>query len=98
MKVLEKLKSLAEDFHRERKVYQLVLKDECTPKLGALFLGLGLFYLLMPLDLIPDWIPVLGYLDDVIIIPILVGAAIKIIPKEIIEDCRQKVASEEIFA
>jgi uncharacterized membrane protein YkvA (DUF1232 family) len=52
-------------------------------------------YALSPIDLIPDFIPVLGYLDDVIILPALVAATIKLIPKEIIDQCRME--SEQLW-
>jgi uncharacterized membrane protein YkvA (DUF1232 family) len=52
-------------------------------------------YALSPIDLIPDFIPVLGYLDDVILIPLGVTLALKIIPKPLLEQCR-KEASERL--
>ncbi|MGB4813230.1 MAG: YkvA family protein [Methylophilaceae bacterium] len=73
-------------------MYQLVLKHPETPKFAKLFFGLAIGYLLMPFDLIPDFIPILGQLDDVIIIPILLYLAIWLTPKEIIEACRAQVS------
>ncbi len=78
-------------FKREIKVYKLVLQDKRTPKLGKFFLGLAIGYLFLPFDLIPDFIPVLGHLDDVIIIPLLIYIALKLIPNEIILDNRKRI-------
>jgi hypothetical protein len=49
-------------------------------------------YSLSPIDLIPDFIPILGYLDDLILVPLGILLAIKLVPKEIFEDARRKVA------
>jgi uncharacterized membrane protein YkvA (DUF1232 family) len=53
--------------------------------------ALGLFvvaYALSPLDLIPDFIPVLGYVDDVLLLPILIWLAVKLLPPEVLAECR----------
>jgi uncharacterized membrane protein YkvA (DUF1232 family) len=89
--MLEKLKTYAQILKREVKVYQLVLADPRTPWFPKMILGAAIAYLLSPIDLIPDFIPVLGHLDDLILIPALVWLALKIIPDEIVADCRQKV-------
>ena len=91
--MFDRLKSIAKSFKRELRLYQLVLKDRRTPRVAKLLLGLAVGYALMPFDLIPDFIPVLGQLDDVIIVPILVIVAVKMIPKVVIEECRMKVTS-----
>ncbi len=86
--MLETLKSAARSITRELKVYRLVLKDRRTPKLAKVLLGLALGYATLPFDLIPDFIPVIGHVDDVIIVPVLVIMALKLIPREVVEDCR----------
>lgn len=90
-KASDKLKLMDKKFKREVKTYQLVLKHSRTPKLAKWLLGLALGYALMPFDLIPDFIPVFGYLDDAIILPGLVMLAYKVTPKDIIEECRREV-------
>jgi uncharacterized membrane protein YkvA (DUF1232 family) len=89
--VLEKLKSLAAKFKQELAVYRLVLKHPQTPWLAKLFLGMAVAYLLMPFDLIPDFIPLIGQLDDLLIIPLLLYLALLFIPKWLIESCREQV-------
>jgi uncharacterized membrane protein YkvA (DUF1232 family) len=88
MYMFDRLKSIRRDLKRELKVYKLLLKDSRTPKLSKFLLGLALGYTLFPFDIIPDFIPVIGYLDDVIIVGALVFIARKMIPKGVVEDCR----------
>ncbi len=74
-------------------MYQLVLKDRRTPRLAKVLLGLAVGYALSPVDLIPDFVPVLGYLDDIVLVPALVLLALKMVPRQVIEDCRLKANS-----
>ena len=85
------LSRLSAQFKRELTVYRLVAKHEKTPLPAKLLLGAAISYLLLPFDLIPDAIPLLGQLDDVIIVPGLVWLALRLIPPEIIEECRAKI-------
>jgi uncharacterized membrane protein YkvA (DUF1232 family) len=85
------LKETAHRFKTELAVYRLVLKDARTPWLAKALLGLAVAYALMPFDLIPDFIPVIGHLDDLIIVPALVIMALRLIPSEIVAECRQQV-------
>ena len=91
--MFDRLKSIAKSFRRELRFYQLVLKDRRTPRVAKFLLGLAVGYALLPFDIIPDFIPVLGQLDDVIIVPVLVIVAVKMIPKVVLEECRMKVNS-----
>ena len=67
----------------------LALKDKEAPLPAKIFAGITVVYALSPIDLVPDFIPVLGYLDDVIILPALVALTIRFIPKEVLERCRE---------
>ena len=66
----------------------LALKDKRTPWYAKILADAVVVYALSPIDLIPDFIPVLGYLDDVIILPALIALCIRCIPKNVFEDCR----------
>lgn len=88
--MFDTLKSCAAGLKRELKTYQLVLKDPRTPRLAKLLLGAAVGYILLPFDIIPDFIPVIGHLDDAVIVPSLVILALKMIPKEVVADCRSK--------
>ena len=68
----------------------LTLKDKETPVIAKIFAGITVAYALSPVDLVPDFIPILGYLDDIILLPFLVALTIRFIPKEILERNRQR--------
>jgi len=80
--------SLLDRFKRELRFYQAVLKASRTPKLSKLFLGMAVAYALNPIDIIPDFIPILGYLDDLIIVSTLIFIAVRLIPKELVCEYR----------
>ena len=66
----------------------LALKDRRTPIFAKVFAAITVVYALSPIDLIPDFIPVLGYLDDLIILPALVALTIRFIPKALLSEKR----------
>lgn len=67
----------------------LALKDKRTPWYAKLFAALTVGYALSPVDFIPDFIPVLGYLDDVILLPALVALTIRLIPSDVWQQSRE---------
>jgi uncharacterized membrane protein YkvA (DUF1232 family) len=68
----------------------LALKRNETPLLAKILIGIVVCYALSPIDLIPDFIPVIGFLDDVLLLPLIITAAIKLTPPSVIADCRQQ--------
>ncbi len=78
-------------------VYALYLayRDPRVPLHARIFAACVVGYAFSPIDLIPDPIPVLGYLDDLILIPLGVALAIRMIPAEVLEDCRERARSAE---
>lgn len=58
--------------------------------IAKIFAGITVAYALSPIDLVPDFIPILGYLDDIILLPFLVALTIRFMPKDILERNRQR--------
>ena len=88
--MFSRLKALGRSLKRELQVYRLVLADRRTPRLAKLLLWLAIGYTLLPFDLIPDFIPILGHLDDLIVVPALVLLALKLIPPDVVADARRR--------
>jgi uncharacterized membrane protein YkvA (DUF1232 family) len=76
----------------KQEVYALSLaaKDSRVPWYAKVFAVLIMGYVLSPINLIPDFIPVIGYVDDFILVPAAIILLIKMIPKEVMEECREK--------
>lgn len=94
----EKLKARAERLKNEVLALSLALKDRRTPLIAKILIGLTVSYALSPIDLIPDFIPVLGYVDDLIILPALVALSIKLIPREVLDDCRARMKEGQVMS
>lgn len=86
MELKEKAKKLKTDIP----AVFLALKSKETPWYAKVFAALTVAYALSPVDFVPDFIPVLGYLDDVILLPLLVALTIKFIPKDTFEKYRKE--------
>jgi len=91
-------KDKAKRLKTEVYVLYLAYKDPGVPLYAKLFAAAVIAYALNPLDLIPDFIPVLGYVDDLILIPLGVFLALKMIPKEVLDECRERARSETLEA
>jgi uncharacterized membrane protein YkvA (DUF1232 family) len=65
-------------------------RDPRTPWYAKAWSALVAAYAFSPIDLIPDFIPILGYLDDLLLVPLGVALAIRLIPRDVMEDCRRK--------
>jgi uncharacterized membrane protein YkvA (DUF1232 family) len=91
MKYAEMSRSLLASFKTEIEVYRLVMRHPLTPRTSRIILGIAIAYAISPIDLIPDFIPVLGHLDDLLILPLLVWTARRTIPEEVVLECRRQV-------
>ena len=90
-----KLKERAKKLKSDVPAVFLALKDKETPAVAKVLAFLTVAYALSPIDLVPDFIPVLGYLDDVILLPAMIALTVKCIPTEVWE--RSKKESEGMW-
>lgn len=88
--VVMSLKERAQKLKTDIPAVFIALKKKDTPVAAKILAGLTVAYALSPIDLVPDFIPVLGYLDDLLILPALVALTIKLIPKDVFEACRKE--------
>ena len=88
--LVQKLKQRAGKLKEEVQALTLALRHPETPAAARFVAGLVVAYLLSPIDLIPDFIPVLGYLDDLILVPAGIALAIRLIPSDVMETCREQ--------
>jgi uncharacterized membrane protein YkvA (DUF1232 family) len=88
MMVWGRFRETGQQIAREINMYRRVLVHPRTPRLARWCLGAAVAYFVAPIDLIPDFIPVLGQLDDVVIVPALVLAARRLIPPDVWAECR----------
>ncbi|MGZ8269571.1 MAG: YkvA family protein [Methylophilus sp.] len=91
MRLRDKLKDIATKLKAEFDFYRRLQQHPQTPILAKALLWLAVGYLLMPFDLIPDFLPVIGQLDEVVIIPLLLYCALKLTSPNIIAECKGKV-------
>ena len=88
MGLRDKLSQIATKLKAEFAFYKRLQQHPQTPKSAKFFLWLAIGYLLLPFDLIPDFLPIIGQLDEVVIIPLLLYCALKLTPADIIAACR----------
>ena len=81
------LKERARNLKKEIPAVYLAMKDKDTPLVAKMIAVVTVGYALSPIDLIPDFIPVLGYLDDIILLPALIAMTIKLMPTSVWEKC-----------
>jgi uncharacterized membrane protein YkvA (DUF1232 family) len=94
--MLEKLKARARALKNEALAVYLAAKDPRTPWYAKALIFFVVAHTFSPIDLIPDFIPVLGYLDDLIITPGGLWLAVRMIPPEVLAEARGKVASSGV--
>jgi uncharacterized membrane protein YkvA (DUF1232 family) len=90
MTLLAELKKSARRLKTDTLALYLAARDPRTPWYAKLLAAAVVAYALSPIDLIPDFVPVLGYLDDLILIPAGIALAILLVPRPVLDDCRAR--------
>jgi uncharacterized membrane protein YkvA (DUF1232 family) len=87
---VEKWKNKARTLKQNVHVLYLSARHPATPWYAKLFAACVVAYVFSPIDLIPDFIPVIGYLDDLILVPLGIALAVRMIPPEVLSECRSR--------
>jgi uncharacterized membrane protein YkvA (DUF1232 family) len=93
--VIDRLKRWAKALKRDVVALWLAARDPRTPALAKVVAGMTAAYALSPIDLIPDFIPVLGYLDDLLIVPAGIWLALRLIPPPLMAELREAALASE---
>ena len=89
---MNRLRERAQKLKTDVPAVFMALKDRRTPRLARIIAAVVVVYALSPVDLIPDFIPVIGYLDDILLLPLLITLTVRLIPREVWERNRRKAA------
>lgn len=93
--LFKKAKAWAKRLKRDVMALWLAARDRRVPWHAKLVAGMVAAYALSPIDLIPDFVPILGYLDDLVIVPLGIMLAIRLVPKELMEEFRAEADGRE---
>jgi uncharacterized membrane protein YkvA (DUF1232 family) len=88
--MLDKLMARADALKRETLALWYALKHPRTPLAAKLVAGIVVAYALSPIDLIPDFIPVLGLLDDIVLLPLGIALCLRLMPADVMAECRER--------
>lgn len=94
MTVIANLRKRAAALKADSYALWLVARHPRTPWFAKLLAGVVVAYAFSPIDLIPDFIPVLGYLDDVILVPLGIALAVRLVPDDVVAECRAQAARD----
>ena len=90
MRLTQAWQQRAKQLKQETYALYLAYRDPRTPWYARLFAAVVVGYAFSPLDLVPDFIPVLGYLDDLVLVPLGIALALKMIPAPVMSECRER--------
>ncbi len=87
---LDRLRNHARILKRDTYALYLAARNPRTPWYAKVLAAAVVAYALSPIDLIPDFIPVIGYLDDLVIVPLGIAAVVRLVPADVLADCREQ--------
>ena len=90
MEALERWKDGARELRRDIYTLYYAYKDPRVPWYAKVLAAAVVAYAASPIDLIPDFVPIFGYLDDLVIVPLGIVLALRAVPKEVLAECRAK--------
>ncbi len=93
MSLIESLQRTARTLKRDTLALYLAVRDPRTPWYAKAVAAAVVAYALSPFDLIPDFIPVLGYLDDLIVVPLGITLALRLVPPQVMTECRERASA-----
>lgn len=85
-----KLQVIYQSIQRELLYYKRVMNDERSPRIAKVFLWIAIAYTVNPIDLVPDWIPLLGWLDELVVVPLLIWFGMLFIPDDVKKELRKE--------
>lgn len=95
VKILDRLKRWARALKRDVIALWIAARDPRTPLVARIVAGATAAYALSPIDLIPDFVPVLGYVDDLLAVPLGIALAVRLIPAPLLETFREEAENRE---
>ncbi len=91
---MSKFKNATDSINQKIGAMYIAIKRDDTPLYAKLACGLCVYYVLSPLDIVPDFIPILGAIDDVVVLPFLMWLSVKLMPADIMEECMQQTKED----
>jgi uncharacterized membrane protein YkvA (DUF1232 family) len=95
VRLLDQMKARARELTRELHALYLACRDPRTPWYARVLAAIVLGYAFSPIDLIPDFIPIFGYLDDLVLLPLGIWTLLRLIPGDVMRECRQRAGDDQ---
>ena len=93
---MSKFKDKAGEINHLISAMYIAMTRRDTPLYAKIACGMCVYYVLSPLDLVPDFIPVLGAVDDVLVLPFLLWLSVKLMPEDILEECKAQAKATDL--